>query len=306
VILEIFKSHYGTEHPIQFTLTEEFWRESDKFFNGETLTSLILEDERTGEGIAHIALAFRAKDCHAEILLPAITNEWRHAIGSVFHKFYLQIQSLSQRRNWSHFVSICVASDPFYQYVSTSYFGCEAASLLPRNQIHYTKDYVISLYSPIKISRYNKPFYINDKLRSRVLPLIRSLGFAVGKPKNEKESPRKLGISRVKRQPRTIYGIEYLDIHPMLFELKKFKKNSFTRYIYSLPQSPIIRLHLDSPESIAIYNELEQLGFRYSGIELVESDIVLLLSMIEVEEARKIILYGAASREFRDSLLFPN
>jgi len=48
-ILKIFASHYLHSHPLPQVLSEEFWICPEKYLMGETITSLILEDIRTGE-----------------------------------------------------------------------------------------------------------------------------------------------------------------------------------------------------------------------------------------------------------------
>lgn len=301
-ILKIFRNQYERTHPLPFVLEENFWINPDLFLNGETLTSLILEDTKSGEAVAHIALAFRENDTHAEILLPAIKNEWRHSIGAIFQKFLDKIKQLSNRRNWTHYVAICVSSDPFYQFIAASYFGCSAAAILPRNNEYNKKDYILILYSPIKISRYNKPLHVSNELVFNFNELLTNIGYVKSKKNVEVTELYKFNEC-FHSENNILYGVSIVYLNSTLI-LNKPQPGYFIRQLLNTFKSkPIIRLNPGDINSVKIGNIISSFGYTFCGIDFYNGEIVCLYGTLNKTEICNTVLLGKKSKLLKDTIL---
>jgi hypothetical protein len=326
-ILAVFLSHFGTDHPIPVVLERHFWIDPEKYMGGNKYIPIIVEDAENNT-IAHIGISYSLCGNYAEVVLPSILPECRPFISVVLDSLKDKITSIARCQSWKRLVFMSNSTDPLLQIIAHSFLSAKTISILPSEMkeaseefkefesleqsvlTNHLKEGVQSKYSPVVLMQTNfeaisieSPLYIPLELKASIDEILRESNI------NQNKVARNQAISSLKAKTwelsrKHFHTLFFLDLRPSAIkksevDIKKILKRSKSK----LKQRIVVRLSLHDQASPELYKTLKEYGYSYSGIDLVQNEICLLMALHSKLELQQAILYSQDAKNLRDAII---
>jgi hypothetical protein len=326
-ILAVFLSHFGTDHPIPVVLERHFWIDPEKYMGGNKYIPIIVEDAENNT-IAHIGISYTLCGNYAEIVLPSILPECRPFISVILDSLKEKITAIARCQSWKRLVFMSNTTDPLLQIIAHSFLSAKTISILPSEMkeaseefkefesleqsvlTNHLKEGVQSKYSPVVLMQTNfeaisieSPLYIPQDIRISINEVLRESNINQNKVvKSQPVSSLKAKTWELSR--KHFHTLFFLDLRPSAVkksgvDIKKILKRSKSK----LRQRIIVRLSLHDPASPGLYETLKEYGYSYSGIDLVQNEICLLMALHSRLELQQAILYSQDAKNLRDAII---
>jgi len=332
-LVELLETHYGNRYPSHKIYDPDYWSGSHEALENidDLLGVIVVDGERF---VAHIAIKHHQNRRHVEVLLPAIDPDYRNQLSKISHLFWKCIKEQAIRQNWSIVLHYALLQHPLSQVIVTKCFqfketaiipgaGCHAGSngfsgkhaagstsLLTYNVLSMSEDRLVRLHLPTQhasiIQELYQPFHLN-----RV--------FVDGSPHDEKTpgEPYQVVFASNGRGNSGEPGFSLFFVeHLLLYHLSLCPQAVISReralnyirlindFIEQKGQKLCLRIALDDPECPDYSKLVEDMGYRFCGIQpMVNGHDFVLFSRFEDNEIEKLSLYTKRAKKLRNYLL---